>query len=71
MHLKRTAKFVLLLDRYSFELRQLAMARAGEEGYLLIAHTAAAALEFAQQYRPTHAISTNRIPTLTGGRYRS
>lgn len=56
MHMKKTAKFVLLLDSDSTAIRESAMELAGIDGYLLIARTPAAVVEFAKQYKPAYAV---------------
>jgi ActR/RegA family two-component response regulator len=56
MHMKKTAKFVLLLESDSTAIRESAMELAGIDGYLLIARTPAAAVEFAKQYKPAYAV---------------
>jgi ActR/RegA family two-component response regulator len=56
MHMKKTAKFVLLLDSDSSAIRHSAMELAGTDGCLLIARTAAAAVEFAKQYKPAYLV---------------
>ena len=56
MHMKKTAKFVLLLDGDSTAIRHSAMELAGSDGYLLIARTPAAAVEFAKQYKPAYFV---------------
>jgi hypothetical protein len=49
-------RFVLLLEREESDVRQAALEIVGEEGALLIARSVESALEFAQQYKPTHAV---------------
>lgn len=56
MHMKKTAKFVLLLDHDSSAIRHSAMKLAGNGGCLLIARTPAAAVEFAKQYKPAYVV---------------
>lgn len=56
MHMKKTARFVLLLDSDSKVIRHSAMELAGEDGCLLIARSAAAAVEFAKQYKPAYLL---------------
>jgi DNA-binding NarL/FixJ family response regulator len=56
MHMKKTAKFVLLLDSDSTAIRHSAMELAGADGCLLIARTPAAAVDFAKQYKPAHVV---------------
>jgi len=56
MQMKKTAKFVLLLDSDSTAIRHSAMELAGSDGYLLIARTPAAAVEFAKQYKPAYVV---------------
>ena len=56
MQMKKTAKFVLLLDSDSTAIRHSAMELAGSDGYLLIARTPAAAVEFAKQYKPAYFV---------------
>ena len=56
MHMKKTAKFVLLLDSGSTAIRHSAMELAGGDGSLLIARAPAAAVEFAKQYKPAYAV---------------
>jgi ActR/RegA family two-component response regulator len=64
--MKRAAKFVLLLDHDSPDARRTAMELAGEEGYVLIARSPSAAVEFAKQYRPTHAIVAESYSHIDG-----
>lgn len=54
--MKKTAKFVLLLDSDSTAIRDSAMELAGADARLLIARTPAAAVEFAKQYKPAYAV---------------
>ena len=56
MHMKKTAKFVLLLDSDSTAIRHSAMELAGSDGCLLIARTPAAAIDFAKQYKPAYVV---------------
>ena len=49
-------QFVLLLDRSDQPLPRAAFELAGDDGALLIARTIEAAVELAQQYKPTHAL---------------
>lgn len=56
MHMKKIAKFVLLLDSDSSAIRHSAMELAGTDGCLLLARTAAAAVEFAKQYKPAYLV---------------
>jgi len=53
---QKSKRFVLLLERDASDVRQAALEIAGEEGALLIARTVESAFEFAQQYKPTHAL---------------
>jgi hypothetical protein len=56
MTLHEGKRFVLLLDCEANSVPQAVLEIAGEHGALLIARTVESALEFAQQYKPTHAV---------------
>jgi len=56
MHRKKQARFVLLLDQDRETARHSVTELAGEDAYVLMAHTPAAALEFARQYKPSHVV---------------
>ena len=56
MHMNRAVRFVLLLDQQRATARQSATQLAGEDAYVLMARTPAAALEFARQYQPSHVV---------------
>jgi ActR/RegA family two-component response regulator len=56
MTANKSKRFVLLLERETNGLRDLALDVAGEEASLLIAHSVEAALDFAKHYKPSHAL---------------
>jgi len=56
MHSKKAVRFVLLLDQERQTARHSATRLAGEDAYVLMARTPAAALEFARQYQPSHVV---------------
>lgn len=66
MHMRKSARFVLLLDGDCDAARRSAIDLAGEEGYVLIARTPASALEFARQYKPSHAVVTRTHADFNG-----
>jgi ActR/RegA family two-component response regulator len=66
MHMKKTAKFVLLLDADSATIRQSATNLAGSDGYVLIARSPAAAVEFAKQYKPAYAVVAKSQTAMDG-----
>lgn len=56
MTVNKSKRFVLLLERETNGLRNMALDVAGEEASVLIAHNVEAALDFAKHYKPTHAL---------------
>ncbi len=66
MHMKKTAKFVLLLESDSIALQDSAIKLAGSDAYLLVARTPAAAIEFARQYKPSYLIVSKSQAAMEG-----
>lgn len=66
MHMKKAARFVLLLDADSAAMRKSATNLAGNDGYVLIARSPAAAIEFAKQYKPASAIIAKSQTAMDG-----
>lgn len=56
MHMKKSARFVLLLDPERDTARNSATQLAGQDACVLMARTPAAAIEFARQYKPSHVV---------------
>ena len=56
MTANKSKRFVLLLERETNGLRNMALDVAGQEASVLIAHNVEAALDFAKHYRPSHAV---------------
>ncbi|HWC19614.1 MAG TPA: hypothetical protein VG498_21555 [Terriglobales bacterium] len=54
--MKKAIRFVLLLDQEGNAVRRSATELAGQDGYVLVAHTPGAALEFVRQYHPSHVV---------------
>ena len=56
MTANKSKRFVLLLERETNGLRNMALEVAGEDASVLIAHNVEAALDFAKNYKPSHAL---------------
>ena len=66
MHSKKSVRFVLLLDQERETARRSATQLAGDDAYVLMARTPAAALEFARQYKPSHVVIDQRYSYFDG-----
>lgn len=66
MNLKKTERFVLLIHHDSDRVRKTALDLAGEDGYVLIARSATAAVELAKRYKPSHAVVAESSASLDG-----